>query len=120
MTTDENITDEQQRKEGFAVLKKLIAGEKTELPHWMTEAREREERINAAMQKRLAERDHAPAHAATAATASTFRTDAEDLPTAAQKNDQQPDSAATQNDPISEYSEEDMFVFTDDLGEKVR
>jgi hypothetical protein len=117
MTTDE-ITDE-QRAEGFAVLKKLIAGEKVDRPAWMAEAREREDRIQAAMQKHLGARDHAPAQAATAAT---FRTDPEDLPAAHQKSDQpqQPDPAATKTDPIPEFSEDDLMVFTDDLGEKVR
>jgi len=124
MTNDEQITDE-QRAEAIAVIKKLLAGEKVDRPAWMIEAREREDRIKSAMQKKqIAERDHAepiqkPTHAATAAT---FRTDKDDLPTASQKDDQQarPNQVTPQNDPIHKYSEEDMFVFTDDLGERVR
>jgi len=74
------------------------------------------------MQKQLDTRDRDkpaqnPAHAA---TASTFRTDRDDLPTLNQKGNQQaqPDPAATRTE--TKYSEEDMFVFTDDLGERVR
>ena len=122
MTTTTDVTDE-QRREAIAVLKKLIEGKNVDLPAWMAEAREareareREDRIKSAMQKQIAERVHAPARAATAAT---FRTDPEDLPTADQKADQsQSDPAATQTS-VSRYSEEDMFVFTDDLGDRVR
>jgi len=128
MTTDTTDVTAEQRAEAIAVIKKLLAGEKVERPRWMIEARENADRLKAAMQKQIAERDHAepiqkPTHAATAAT---FRTDKDDLPTAAQKDDQpqQPDPAATQTETKetkeSRYSEEDMFVFTDDLGGKVR
>jgi hypothetical protein len=122
MTTDENIDEQitdEQRAEAIAVLKRLIAGEEVDRPRWMIEARERADRLKAAMQNQRA-RDHdKPAqNPAQAATAATFRTDKDDLPTADQKADQQPDPAATQ--PAPKYSEEDMFVFTDDLGEKVR
>jgi len=128
MTTDENIDEQitdEQRAEAIAVLKKLIEGEQVDRPRWMIEARERADRIKAAMQKQLDARDHDkpaqnPTHAATAAT---FRTDKDDLPTASQKAEQQPqpDPAATQTETKeTKYSEEDMFVFTDDLGGKVR
>jgi hypothetical protein len=120
-TTDDEITDE-QRKEGFDVFKRIIEGQKVEIPRWMTEARERADRIQAAMQKQLDARDRdKPAQNPThAATASTFRTDRDDLPTLNQKGNQQaqPDPAATRTE--TKYSEEDMFVFTDDLGERVR
>jgi hypothetical protein len=110
MTNDEQITDE-QRAEAIAVLKKLLAGEKVDRPKWMIEARKRADRLKAAMQEQTAERDHVPARAATAAT---FRTDKDDLPTADQKADQ------PQNDPDTKFSEDDWMVFLDDLGEKVR
>jgi hypothetical protein len=121
MTTDDNFDDQvtdEQLAEAIDVLKRILEGEKVDRPKWMVEARERADRIKAAMQKQPAARDHAPAHAATAAT---FRVDKDDLP-ASQKDDQQPqpDPAATESPKYSKYSEEDMFVFTDDLGDMVR
>jgi len=120
MTTDDNFDDqvtEEQLAEAIDVLKMILEGEKVDRPKWMVEARERAERL-----KQLAARDHdKPAqNQARAATAATFRTDKDDLPTLDQKGNQQtqPDPVATQIE--TKYSEEDMFVFTDDLGEKVR
>jgi len=105
MTIDDTTTDE-QRAEAIEFLKKLIDDENAERPAWMIEARKRADRIQAAMQKQREARDHVPAHAATAAT---FRADKEDLPTASQKAEQHP-----------QYSEDEMMVFMDDLGERVR
>ena len=106
MTTDDNIDDQvtdEQLAEAIDVLKRILEGEKVDRPAWMIEARERAERAKAAMQKQREVRDHTPTHAATAAT---FRVDKDDLP--------------DQNGTETKYAEEDMFVFTDDLGEKVR
>ena len=119
MTTDDNIDDQvtdEQLAEAIDVLKRILEGEKVDRPTWMIEARERAERAKAAMQKQREARDHTPTHAATAAT---FRVDKDDLP-AHKKDDQQaqPGPAATESSP--KYSEEDMFVFTDDLGDRVR